>query len=183
MAIKPADQHPGREGDRRASDAPNRRRLLGWVLGGAVAAGAGLRGGAMASGADAQAAPSVVGSWLVSVPQPDGNIHVAAQSFTADGGTVTQFTSAQEEMGVSVGAGVWQATGERTFVMSFRAPLYDPRTGVTVGVAMAAGSFTLDPSGDEWSGPAQISFFAADGTLQNRTPEITIRATRVTLER
>jgi hypothetical protein len=125
---------------------------------------------------------SIVGSWLVSVPQPDGSTFVAVQNFTADGGTTGQFSSATPMQGVSLAAGVWQETGAGTVAMSFRAPLYDAATGAVIGMALAAGNLTVDPSGAAWSGPSRIRFFDADGALQSQTPVTTVRATRIQLE-
>jgi hypothetical protein len=146
------------------------------VLGGATAAGVG------AAVAQTGSTASLIGSWLVSVPQPDGSTFVAAQNFTADGGTTTQFSSGNALQGASLGAGVWQQTEAGRFAMSFRAPLYDPTTGAVTGIALGTGTLTLDPAGESWSGPSQLSFFAADGALQFTTPPITVRATRIVLE-
>jgi hypothetical protein len=158
------------------------RRRAVQALGGVLVTGSAAATGMGAATAQAGSVPSLVGSWLVFVPQPDGSTFVAAQSFTADGGTTTQFSSSNEMLGASLGAGVWQQIAERTFAMSSRAPLYDPRTGAVTGTAMGAGTLTVDTTGDTWSGPGRISFFAADGALQFTTPTSTARATRIVLE-
>jgi NAD(P)-dependent dehydrogenase (short-subunit alcohol dehydrogenase family) len=50
------------------------------------------------------------------------------------------------------------------------------------GMALAAGTLTVDSSGAAWSGPRRISFFSTDGALQGQTSVITVRATRIHLE-
>src|SRR2546430_141074 len=137
--------------------------------------GAGLTGAVLAGNpvpgvAGQTGTASLVGPWLVSVPQPDGTTFVAVQSFLPDGGTLTQFRSANGTFGASLGCGVWTQTGERSFATTFAAAEYNFQTGATTGAATVQANVTVDEAGDTWSGMGRISFLRTDGTLLDQTP-------------
>ena len=158
-----------------------RRRLLGAaaLTGAALAAGLGA-GGATAR---AQDGGSIVGAWLVSVPQPNGSTYEAATAFTADGIMLTLFSpgDTRANEGPSFGAGAWAPAGERAITFSFVAPLYDAQ-GRGAGQARVQGILALGESDAEASGPARITFLASDGGVRERSPLIPVTARRITLE-
>ena len=63
----------------------------------------------------------------------------------------------------------------------FVAPLNDV-TGGGAGQARVQGRFTLAEGGTEASGPVRITFLASDGTVRDRTPLLSMTATRIGLE-
>lgn len=165
--------------ERTTTDPSGRRRLLTQITGGAaVAAGAVLAARSPRSPARAHPLPGIVGSWLMTVPQPNEPDFLAVQNYTADGGTTTQFASGDPTQGASLGAGVWTQTDERTFAMTFLAPTY-AATGEVNGQATVQATWTLDESGDGLSGPSVITFRRLDGTVRFRTPPTVVTGRRV----
>jgi hypothetical protein len=123
--------------------------------------------------------PPVVGSWLVRVPQPDGSTFVTVQSFTADGGAVTQFSSATHRMGASIACGTWRQSGARAFLVHLVAPVYDPESGASAGHATIQGCLRVDLEGHAWRGRVTVEFFASDGAFTGATREIEVAAERI----
>jgi hypothetical protein len=171
--------------DKRISPAhPDRRHLLGLIAGGGAAlAGTALTAGPRSAPAAAQQTSNgLVGAWLVTVPMSRRGRFMSVQIFSADGTTVTQSESAGEDLGASLGGGVWAQTGDRRFALTFATGLYDPRTGATNGYAKAQATLVLDETGDAWNAEGRFTFFDLDGRQLDQTPLFPVRATRIRLE-
>jgi hypothetical protein len=165
-------------GDASKKSTGGRRQLLG---------GAALAGAVLATGfadrvaaVDGQDGRSIVGAWLVLVPQPDGSSYETVQIYTTAGVTLSLFSPGGTGLNErpSLGAGVWKQTGEATVSFSFVAPLYDPG-GHAAGRARVQGDLTISEGGDEASGPVRTSIEDPDAVLREQTSIIAVTATPI----
>ena len=165
-------------------DAGRRRFLAGGAsLAGLALAGALVPGVVRAADKthDTHDTHSLVGAWLVYVPQPDGSTAATVQLFHADGTTVFQ-NNGTAAQGASIGAGLWERLGKGRYAQTMMVALYDPTTGAHTGQLKIQATLTLDATGATWTAAGRISIYAVDGTLRAQIPDAPARATRIVLE-
>jgi hypothetical protein len=128
---------------------------------------------------------TIIGSWLetVTFSGPDPNPPLKSMStFTADGGlTVADQGSVAADVVFTPGHGAWKYLSDGTFAWTVLEIIYDPVTGSLIGYLKVNGEYTVDESGNAYSGQflAEISDPGGDVLF---TVEGTNEGTRISVE-
>jgi len=123
----------------------------------------------------------LAGAWRVTMPRSVRRF-TTALTLAADGTRVTQFDSASEQRGATLGGGVWGPTGDREFALSFAAGRYDATTGDTTGIAKVQGKVLLAEAGDAWDGQIRDTTLDPSGRQLSRSALFRASATRIRIE-
>jgi hypothetical protein len=120
----------------------------------------------------------LVGTWIANIPGPPNPPGPLLISFAADG-ILTQLDPVRGN-----GMGVWEATGERTGVLTIVFVNYAPgSTTDFLGLAFARNVLEVDATGDAYTGQGEIEFRALDGTkIDGPYAVVAIDAKRVRME-
>jgi hypothetical protein len=109
------------------------------------------------------------GTWRVQVTIRVCQTGVAIRTFPslvtfAQGGTMTETTSAASPALRGPGHGVWEHTGGRTFSSVFEAFTFNP-AGVWTGTQRVTQTIELEHGSDEFNANASLEIFDANGVL------------------
>ena len=170
-----------------------------WIPGmGVLAVAVGVIAGpasfrAVTGPAQAQTAPSVVGSWVITLARPglDPNNH-AVVSYTADGIVLfshgplpapnPQVDPNAARIYNSDGMGTWVTAGTGQVRFKWLVVVTDEQ-GYFAGLFQLAGTVTLAGDGNSFSGPWQFLITGADGTVlfDSHGDVGTVQGTRITI--
>lgn len=111
----------------------------------------------------------IVGSWLetVTFSGPDPMPPLKSMStFTADGGvTVADQGSVAADVVFTPGHGAWNHVSGRTFAWTILEIIYDPATGSLIGYLKVNGRYTVDATGNAYSGEFLAAILDPDGNV------------------
>ena len=143
----------------------DRRKVLerGAMLGGAALV-AMAPGAAQADDEDAQ--HSIEGAWIGPTDAGPGFPPFnAAYMFARGGGMVTSSSIDLSPRSLSTpGYGAWKRTGERDFLFTFNAFVFDAQ-GNPSGTVKARATAVLNQSGNAWSGKFKFDVIAPNGAI------------------
>lgn len=125
--------------------------------------------------------PGLVGTWKVTIPNPDGTLAFEAlQTFHADG-TFTETSSLLGQKEEGPAHGIWVQDGDHYNLM-FQLFAFDKASGASTGMLQVKLTIQLDGS-DRWTAQTDsVHFIAPDGTMEvldDGTSGTIIEATRL----
>jgi hypothetical protein len=142
----------------------DRRKVLerAGVLGGAALIAMAPATAALAD--EAESEHTLEGAWIGPTNAgPAFPPFTAAYTFARGGGMVTSSSIDLSPRSLSTpGYGAWKRTGERDFLFTFKAFVFDPQ-GNPAGVVTARATATLDVAGNAWSGTFKFDVVAPNG--------------------
>ena len=129
---------------------------------------------AVASAGQAEAAPTLEGSWEITV-MPDGGAPITdLATFTRGGGLI----NSDPDPNLSTGHGTWVKTGGREFTVTFIHFLSNQ--GAALGTVKVRAVIQLDRQTDTFSGPFRTDVLIGGNLVQSFCG--TVRATRIAVE-
>jgi hypothetical protein len=118
----------------------------------------------------------LVGTWLLDTDADDPANAPDVVVFTADGA----YISVDAEGFLSLG--VWEASGDRTALLTIVSPGLEEEDGAFYGTFMVRATSEVDETGDSFTAQYTFEFMEADGTRTGEYGPGTATATRITAE-
>jgi hypothetical protein len=137
----------------------SRRKVLGMIAAGGIAAAAGSTTNPVE--VSAQSLDPLVGAWMSTYHRSTGEILTGLVTFH-DNGTVINSTSDHLSGGTSHGS--WSSLGNGQYAYSVLRLDVDLE-GNYSGIRAVDSDVTIDPSGNGWTSVSQTNFYDIDGNL------------------
>lgn len=144
------------------------------VLTGIIAALMAVAGTQFSARGEGSTAPSLEGSWEITVTPNGGDPIVDIATFTSGGGIV----NTDPDPNLSLGHGTWVRTGGDKFAVTFVHFLSDQ--GAPLGTLKVRAAMQLDRETDTFSGPFRTDVIIAGNVVQSLCG--TVHAKRISVE-